>query len=268
MGSATREALASAVSALEAVLGDQAGANDLALGEQLLESGRIVGNSAQLRAALADHSADPAAKRGVISALFGSYSPATQEVLAAVVEGRWSSENDLLAGIEELGIRAVAASAPGTLSIESELFAFERAVSSDSELEFAVGSKLGTSESKISLVDALLVGKASPQTIAIVRQLVQQPRGRRIGELLRFATAVVADQAGLAVATVTSARPLAPSQLDRLAKSLSTQYKRGLRVNQVIDPAVIGGVRIQIGDDVIDGSVATKLNDLRFQLAR
>mgnify|MGYP001268930380 CR=1 FL=1 len=264
MGSATREALASAVATLASVVGT----DDLATGEQLLESGRIIGDSPQLRAALADHSADAASKRGIIGALFGSYTPAAQNVLGAVVDGRWSSEDDLLAGIEELGIRAVAASAPQSLSIEVELFAFERAVSSDSELELAVGSKLGSSEAKVSLVDALLVGKASAQTIAIVRQLVQQPRDRRIGELLRFATSVVADQAGLAVATVTSATPLAPAQLERLAQGLAAQYGRGLRVNQIIDPAIIGGVRVQIGDDIIDGSVATKLNELRLQLAR
>lgn len=264
MGSATREALASAI----AVLGSTMGTDDLTTGEQLLESGRIIGDSAQLRAALADHSADEAAKRGVVEALFGSYAPATRAILGSVVAGRWSSDNDLLAGIEELGIRAVAASAPSNLSIESELFAFERAVSSNSELEFAVGSKLGTPEAKVSLVDSLLTGKASRQTIVIVRQLVQQPRRRRIGELLRFATAVVADQGGLAVATVTSAVPLSSDQIDRLTRTLATKYGRNLRVNEVIDAAVVGGVRIQIGDDVIDGSVATRLNDLRLQLAR
>jgi F-type H+-transporting ATPase subunit delta len=264
MGSATREALASAVATLASVVGT----DDLQTGEQLLESGRIIGDSAPLRAALADQSAEGSDKRGIIGALFGSYTPAAREVLSAVVEQRWSSEDDLLAGIEELGIRAVAASAPQELSIESELFSFESAVSSDSELELAVGSKLGSTEAKVSLVQSLLAGKASAQTIAIVRHLVEQPRGRRIGELLRFATRVVADQSGFSIATVTSAAPLAQAQLDRLVQGLASQYGRGLRVNQVVDPSIIGGIRVKIGDDVIDGTVATKLNDLRLQLAR
>jgi len=264
MGSATREALAVAVETLDG----QAGTPDLATGEQLLDAGRIIGSSAPLRAALADHSADGADKRGIIGALFGTFTPTAQAVLVSAVEGRWSSEDDLLAGIEEVGIRAVAASAGSDLSIEAELFEFDRAVNSNAQLELAVGSALGSTESKTELVQSLLGGRASAQTVAIVRQLVQQPRGRRIGELLRFATRVVADQAGFSLATVTSAAPLAPEQIERLTKGLTAQYGHGLRINEVIDPALLGGVRIQIGDNVIDGSVATKLNDLRLQLAR
>jgi F-type H+-transporting ATPase subunit delta len=264
MGSATREALATAVATLSA-LGGKA---DLATGEQLLAAALVVGGSPQLRVALADDTAEGSDKRGIVGALFGAYTAGARAVLDSVVEGRWSSGGDLVAGIEELGIRAIAESAPKTLTIEAELFAFQAAIKSDSELELAVGSKLGSAEAKVTLVDKLLVGKASKQTVAIVRALVQQPRGRRIGELIRFATAVVSDQAGLAVATVTLAKPIAPAQLERLVKGLSSQYGRGLRVNQIIDPNILGGIRVQIGDDVIDGSIATRLNDLRLQLAR
>jgi F-type H+-transporting ATPase subunit delta len=264
MGSATREALASAVATLETVRGT----DDLATGEQLLQAAQIIGTSSQLRAALADKSADGEAKSGVVRALFGSYTAAAQDVLVSAVAGRWSSEDDLLAGLEELGIRALAASAGEGVSIEAELFEFERAVTSDSALELAVGSKLGSTESKVDLVQSLLGGKASAQTLSIVRHLVAQPRGRRISELLRSATSTVASQAGLAVATVTSATRLAPAQVDRLAQGLASQYGRGLRINQIIDPSLIGGLRVQIGDNVIDGSIATKLNDLRLQLAR
>ena len=52
-----------------------------------------------------------------------------------------------------------------------------------------------------------------------------------------------------------------------LAKSLSSRYGRNLTINQVIDASVVGGLKVQIGDDVIDGSIATRLKDLRLQLA-
>lgn len=264
MGSATREALASAVATLDSATGSA----ELATGEQLLDAGRIIGSSSQLRAALADHSVDDAAKRSIIGKLFGSYTPVAQGVLESVAVGRWSDEDDLLAGIEELGIRALAASAGEGVSIEAELFEFSRAIQSNSQLELAVGSKLGSTESKVALIESLLAGKASVQTLSIIRHLVSQPRDRRIGELLRFATTVVAAQAGMAVATVTSAAPLGSAQLDRLANGLAAQYGTGLRINHLIDSSLIGGVRVQIGDEVIDGTIATKLNDLRLQLAR
>jgi F-type H+-transporting ATPase subunit delta len=263
MGSATREAISAARDAL-ASLGD---ADGLVTGEQLFEAARVIGESAQLRSALADPSAAPKDKAAVVEQIFSSLSPATRKLLSTIVSARWSTHDDLLAGIEEIGIRAAASSAPADVSIEAELFAFEVAVSSNAELELAVGSKLGSNEAKSALVRRLLEGKASAQTLAIVDHLVQQPRGRRIGELVRYAASIVADQAGLAIATVITAAPISSAQLDRLRAGLAKSYGRDLRFNLVIDPSIIGGIRVQIGDDVIDGSVSTRINELRLKLA-
>jgi F-type H+-transporting ATPase subunit delta len=263
MGSATRQALESSTAALVA-LGTKV---DFATGEQLLQSGRVIGGSSQLAAALVDHSADSDDKRSIINAVFSSLTDGAKSVLGAVVSARWSSDDDMLEAIEELGIRAIASSAPQALSIESELFAVAAAVSSDADLELAVGSKLGAADQKVALLGRLLGSKVSAQSLVILEHLVQQPRGRRIGELISHAASIVADEAGMTVATVTTAAPLSTAQLDRLIAGLSAQHGRGLRVNHVIDPSLIGGVRVQIGDNVIDGSIAARLNALRLQLA-
>ncbi|WP_066040125.1 F0F1 ATP synthase subunit delta [Herbiconiux solani] len=264
MGSATRVALEQATTRL-AGLGAKV---DLATGEELFAAGRIIGDSSHLLGALSDPGAEASAKTALVKQLFGpAYSPVTVELLDAVATSRWSSHKDLLAGIEELGIRAVASSAPASAAIDSELFEFSRAVTTDANLELALGSKLGSVDQKRSLVERLIGGRASEQTLAIVRQLVTQPRGRRIGELLRYASAIVADQSGSQVATVVVAAPLSAAQLQRLERVLATRHGRTIQLNQVIDPSVVGGVRIQVGDDVIDGSVSTRLNDLRLQLA-
>jgi F-type H+-transporting ATPase subunit delta len=265
MGSATREALATSRAALSV----PGGTTDLATGENLFGAGRAIGSSSQLLSALGDAAADPSAKAALVRAVFArEVTPRALELLAVAVSERWSSHDDLLAGIEELGLRASAMSAPAEMSIEGELFAFGETVSSDDELELALASKLGKVDAKAALVHKLLVGKVSGQTLAIVRHLVQQPRGRRIGELLRHAASVVADQAGTSIATITSAGVLTPGQLARLQKNLQERHGRALTVNQVVDPALVGGVRVQIGDLVIDGSIATRLADLRLQLAR
>jgi F-type H+-transporting ATPase subunit delta len=262
MGSATREALSASTAALAAI-GSKA---DLATGEQLLAAGRVIGDSAQLLAALSDPAADAADKSSIVNAVFGSLGATAKSLLATLASQRWSSGDDLLAGIEQIGFRVLARSAAASTAIEKELFAFGAAVTSDAELELAVGSKLGTPAAKAALVTTLLGGKASPQTVAIVSHLVQQPRGRRIAALLRGAADVVADEAGLAIATVTTAAPIGEKQLARLAASLGTGG-RELRINHVIDPSIVGGIRVQIGDEVIDGTVASRLNDLRLQLA-
>ena len=263
MGSATREALAAARAALGAV----AGRNGLATGEQLLRAARVIGDSASLRSALADPSAASADKAALVDHVFSALDSAPRSLLAMIVGQRWSSQDDLLEGIEEIGIRAVAASAPSGASIEAELFAFGSAVASNAELELAVGSKLGTAAAKSALVSSLLAGKASAHCLAIVDHVVQQPRGRRIGELVRHAAALVADESGMVVATVVSAVALSAAQQERLTAGLAAARGRHIQLNLVVDPGIVGGLRVQIGDDVIDGSISTRLTELRLQLA-
>lgn len=263
MGSATRDALANARTALAGLKG----ADGLAVGERLLDATRLIAESAQLRAALADPSADPASRTALVGAVFGELSGPARGLLDAIVSYRWSDADELLDGIEEVGIRAIAASAPKGTSVEDELFAFSTAVASDAELELAVSSKLGSPDAKTALVTSLLGKKASPQTLAIVQHLVRAPRGRRIGKLLALAASVVADEAGLKVATVITAAPLSEAQAERLRAGLAKSYGGDLKLNRVVDPSIIGGVRVQVGDDVIDGSVATRLTELRLQLA-
>ncbi len=263
MGSASRHAITSSKAAL-AGLGAKA---NLALGEQLFAAGRAFAESAQLRAVLADPAVSAADKSSLLGKVFGKGLDATaSKLLGQIVSNRWSSQDDLLAGVEEIAIRA-AVSGSKKEAVDAELFAFSRAVSSDAELELSLGSKLGNPDAKAALVVKLLKGKASAATIAIVSSLVQQPRGRRIGALLSYAADIVADQAGASIATVTSAQPIAAAQLTSLGKSLAKVYGRELNINLVIDPAIIGGLRVQVGDDVIDGSVSSRIQELRLQLA-
>jgi F-type H+-transporting ATPase subunit delta len=261
MGSASRAALAAAVTALAGEKGVT-----LATGEQLLSAGRDIAGSPQLRSTLVDPSIDAPAKSKLIGKIFGSLDAVTARLLSGLTTARWSDSDELIDGIEQIGIRAIAAASPDA-AIESELFAFARAVTSDNELELAVGSTLSDPLQKAALVERLLGAKATPATVSIVRHLVQSPRGRRIGELLQSAAETVADASGGIVATVTAAAPLSAAQLEKLTSTLTTQYGREPRIALRIDPAVIGGLRVQIGEDVIDGTVASRLADLRLQLA-
>ncbi len=96
---------------------------------------------------------------------------------------------------------------------------------------------------------------------------MQSPRGRRIGELLSSAAGIVADASDTFIATVTAAAPLDEKQLTALSSTLAAQYGREPRIDVRIDPSVIGGLRVQVGDEVIDGTIASRLTELRLQLA-
>ncbi|HEX4058573.1 MAG TPA: F0F1 ATP synthase subunit delta [Galbitalea sp.] len=267
MGSATREAIVAATATLA-----QQSAVNLAVGEQLLAAALVVDGSHELRTALADDAAGDADRKALVDSVFKAYEKPAKAVLETLATSRWSSEDDLVAGIEELGIRSLAASVPaegtgGAGSIDNELFEFGMAVASDSELELALGSKLGGVDGKVSLIESLLKGKASAQTLAILKALVAQPRGRRIAVLIRYAATIVADQSGLGIATVTVASAIDEAQRTRLATTLRKQYGRDIRLNEIIDPQVLGGMRVQVGSEVIDGTIANRIADLRLRLA-
>jgi F-type H+-transporting ATPase subunit delta len=261
MGSASRVALEAAKKALASTKGVTLGT-----GEQLLSAARDIAGSTQLRALLADPSIETAEKSALIGRIFGSLDAPATSLLGELVSTRWSNSDQLIDGIEQVGIRAIAQSADDG-AIETDLFEFARAVSSDPDLELAVGSTLGAPSEKAALVDRLVGKKANASAVSIIRHLVQSPRERRIGELIQMAAETVADASGAFVATVTAAAPLTAPQLKTLTATLTTQYGRQPRIAVRVDPSVIGGLRVQVGDDVIDGTIASRLTELRLQLA-
>lgn len=261
MGSATTQALATTVAELTATSID-----DLSVSRELFAAAREIADSTQLSGALSLWGAPAAARVQVIDAVFAGFGDTSRKLLASAVSHRWSSTSDLISGIEELAIRAAAIASPQT-DVEGELFQVVRTVAANPELELALGNRLASAESKGAVVEKLLGGRTSEATTLITSQLVRQPRERRVRSLLTRATELVADQRGSTVATVRVAAPLDEQQRQRLAASLSERYGSTVTVNVIVDPAVLGGVRVEIGDHVIDATVSSRINDLRQRLA-
>lgn len=262
MGSATTQALAATEKALRATPGV-----DLGIARELFAAARALGESTQLSGALADSAASLAVRTKLVGDVFGAaFQPTTLGLITTAITQRWSSAADLVGGIEELAVRA-SAIADASADVEAELFRLSRTVAENPELELALGSRLGDAAAKGVLVETLLKGRASEATTLIAASLVQQPRERRVRTLLSAAMSIVADQRGRAVASVTSAVPLNAAQTERLAAGLSARYGTNVSLNTIVDPTVVGGVRVQIGDDVIDASVSSRLHELRQRLA-
>ena len=269
MGAATRESTAAAVQALDRVLhpgllGRLRG-EPTSLGEELLAAARIVGGSRQLTTLLADPTVDAGGRGGVVRRLFGSaFDKRTVQLIEDMSTSRWSEPTDLVDALEEVGMRALATTADEA-PIDAELFRFRETLSREPELELALGSQASPLAARTALVDRLLVN-ADPATRAIARHLVELPRGRRPMEAFDRAERIVADARGRTLATAHVAKPLTDEQLRALEERLADGYGRKIHVNQVLDPSVLGGVRISIGDDVIDGTVRSRLDDLRLRL--
>ena len=142
-----------------------------------------------------------------------------------------------------------------------------RAVASDHDLELAIGSTLSDPEQKAELVDRLLgcrVGRRHARDHPAPRAEPARPPHRRAAALRG---GDVAAASGGFVAIVTAAEPLADAQLEKLKTTLAGQYGSEPRIDLRIDPAVIGGLRVQVGDEVIDGTIASRITELRLQLA-
>ncbi|KTR87154.1 F0F1 ATP synthase subunit delta [Leucobacter chromiiresistens] len=257
MGSASREALAQARSALGSGL-------DTNVGGELLQAARRIAESPALAAALGDASAPAQAKSQLVERLFSGLSAGARSVLTAAVQARWSNVAEFVSGVEELGIRAEGAA---NAALSDELLAVVDVIDRNHELQLSLGSKLAEPAGKLALVQRLFQGKTSASALAVLSHLVASPRGRRLDATLRQAARLAADEAGSELATVTVAAPLTAEQQQRLARALERSAGRPVRITTVVDPALVGGIRVQIADDVIDGSVRARLADLRQQLA-
>ena len=263
MRGSSRAAFAAGHEAFVAALGS--GAYGSALAGDLFGVTGALDSSASLRRALVDPSRDSAAKRGLVLELFGSrISAAAASVLNALVSQHWADDQDLGDATETLAVEALVASAEadGRLdALESDLFRFGRVVAADSGLRDALAAQGGDDNVKAALVETLLQGKASAETIRLARQAAVAPRGRRFGRVLESYLAVAAKRREQLTATVTVAMALDDSQRQRLVRALSAIYGGPVQINVVLDPAVVGGIRVQVGDEVVDGTILRRLQE-------
>jgi len=263
MQGSSRAAFAAGRKAFAAVLGS--GTDWTVVAEDLFGVTSALDSSASLRRALVDPSRDATAKRGLVDSLFGPrISTAATSLLNVLVAQRWADDRDLSDATESLAVEAIVASAAvvGRLeALEDALFRFGRLVAADSGLRDALSAHGGDENVKAALVQTLLEGKSSTQAIRLVRQAAVWPRGRRFGHVLESYLAVAARRREQLTATVTAAVAVDEAQRERLAQALARIYHRAVQVTVVLDAAVIGGIRVQVGDEVIDGTILRRLQE-------
>lgn len=147
--------------------------------------------------------------------------------------------------------------------VESELLAIARAIESSNELRSTLTDPQLTLERKQAIVDELIGGRASSLTIAAVQMVVSQGRAGDLPEIAMGVAAEAASSRNKAVAEVRSAVPLDAETVARLTTSLEHATGKEVEVKVVVDPSVIGGIVSRVGDTVIDGSIARRVNEAR-----
>jgi F-type H+-transporting ATPase subunit delta len=270
MRGASRTSLAEGTGQLEAVVA--ANKRDATtIGDDLFAVARLLDAEHSLRRTLTDPARDGEAKAALIRSLLeGKVSAPALELVASLAAARWSAARDLPDAAEELGVRAlaIAAEQAGQLDdLEDDLFRFGRVVAAQPELRFALSDPYLAADRKREVLAALLEGKVGPAAERLITEAVIHPRGRSLeGSLDAFAK-LTAERRQRLVAEVRVASTLTQRQQDRLTAALAALYGHEVHLNIVLDPQVMGGMSVQIGDEIIDASVASRLADLRRRLA-
>ena len=261
--------MAAARDSLAAALADQSAA--AASGDELFAVTDLLDREPGLRRALSDPASAASARTGLARVLLADrVSPATLDVVTTLVSQRWSAPADLPDAAEQLAVLAECAAADGEGqldNLEDELFRFGRIAGTEPGLRSALADQEAPAGAKRGLLATLLAGKVTPAALRLITQAAVHPRGRSLEASLAEYARLAADWRQRLIAFVRAATELTASERARLVTALSAIYRRDVHLNLVIDPAVVGGMSVQIGDEFLDGSVGSRLAQLRRRLA-
>jgi F-type H+-transporting ATPase subunit delta len=234
-----------------------------ALADELFAVARLLDGQLTLRRSLSDPAGKPDERAALANRLFASrVSPAALDLVEAVARQRWSRPPDLVEAFMALATEASldAAEVRGELDdVEDELFRFGRIVSSDRELGRILSDRKAPAGGKAALLDRLLSRKVSPVTEQLLRNVLTGPHAGHAENAIERLSDVASRRRGQSVARVTTAVALTPEQEQRLTEVLGRIYGRTVGLQVTVDPSVLGGLIVQVGDEVIDGSIAHRL---------
>ena len=270
MQGASRASLA----ALRDVLAEQTASADAAalakLSDSLFAVVTLLVGQGSLRRTLSDPAIESGAKVRVVDSLLAQrVDPAALEVVRAVARLRWSEPRDVVDALEALAVEAALQQAEGggvLDEVEDELFRFGRIVAGQPELRVALTDRTFPAARKADLLHRLIDGKVADVSASLIERAVVSPRGRTIERVLDDYAELAAKRRERLIAHVTSAVDLTADQQERLADALRREFGRDVRLQVVVDPELLGGLTVRVGDELLDGSVLRHLGAARRPL--
>lgn len=258
---ASARSLATTLEAVDGLSGGQA-----EVGRELFGVVGVLDGAPALRRVLTDPSTEGAAKEQLAgSVLGGKVSDATLTVVKAAVSGRWSAGRDLTDALETAGVAALVSASDGS-ALETELFELGHVVASDDELRSIVNDRTVPADRKATLLASIFEGKVGDSTLVLGQQAAAGRTGSFEKVLGSFGD-LIASRRDRVLAHVRVAYEIDADEKQRLAAALSAKYGRDVHLNIVVDPSVVGGIAVSVGSDVVDGTMSTRLEAARRQLA-
>jgi F-type H+-transporting ATPase subunit delta len=247
------------------------GADARRLGQDLFAMALTLDERHSLRRALTEPVVPVQAKSRLLRSLVeGRLAEPAIDVVEVASGTRWSGPRGLADALEDASVTAhvARAEADGRLDdLEDDLFRFSRIVEADARLRDVLTDAMAPLEGKRRLVDDLVAGKVDETTSLLLEQAVAG-RHRSLTAVLATYQKLAAARRDSMVATVWVAAPLGEDHRRRLARALTAQHGREVHLNVVVDPDVMGGVRVAIGDEVLDSTVSSRLKQAQRRLER
>ena len=271
LGGNSRQSFATLRGVLDEKLAGSSSSDCTAISAELFTVLFALNSAVGLRRACTDPSRNSESKAVLISDLFGkSVSKKVLDLLIVAVALRWSSSVDFASAFEQLAIEAeaTAANSDGSIDrVQEELFAFESILSDNQDLRRLLGSLGGSPAGKVEIIHSLVEGKVAPSTLRLLSYLVNDLAGRVIDHVLEVYVQAVAARRDRLIVLVRSRSALSSAQVEKLSGLMIEQVGQPVHLNFEVDPSVIGGVSVRFADELLDGTISTRLLEAGRALA-
>lgn len=236
------------------------------IGNELFTITKVLDDSIQLERALTDPSRPVADKVAVLKELLGDNAhPMTMEIMTDLVSRRWSRARDIANAVEDFGVDAMmyyADATDATLQVSIELSELHSALLNLPVVRAKLYDYQATSEARVKLFREVFSGKTLNKVTMRLAEHATCNLRRRYLETIQWLINKFSRHMGESMVTVTTATPLKKEQIKRLVEVYSAKVGRQVHINSVVDPTVLGGMRIQVGDEVTDNTVVAQLQNL------
>ena len=237
------------------------------IGNELFTITSALDNNIQLERALTDPSRPTADKVAVFKEMVGDQvHPMTTEIMTDLVSRRWSRARDIANAVEDFGVDAMmyyADATDSTLQVSIELSRLHSSLLNLPVVRSKLYDDQAPSEVRVKLFRELFGDKnLNKVTMRLAEHATCNLRRRRYLETIQWLIKKFSRHMGQSMVTVTTAAPLKEEQIKRLIDVYSVKVGRQVHINSVVDPTVLGGMRIQVGDEVTDNTVVAQLQNL------
>lgn len=194
------------------------------------------------------------------------------DILKSAVAERWSVGSDLVDAVEHVARHALlmrAERAGEVDEVEDQLFRFNRILDSEPRLAILLGDYSAPPDGRVRLLRKVLDSadtSVNPIALALLSQTVELLRGQSVEDAVLQLAEVAVARRGEVVAHVSAATELSDTQRNRITEVLSRIYGHPVTVQMQIDPELLGGLSISVGDEVIDGTLSSRLAKAQTQL--